>query len=167
MLDSMISIDTYGLKPVRLQLNKIELAGKNLEPFFQKTGSRIVDRSVAANFKAQGRPPWKALKPATIRQKQRLGYGGKGILVRTGKLMASASKKGDPDHVVDIKPLEMHVYSKLKVGDYFLAEIHQKGMGRNSERPIWLLREMEIRKMVSGIRRHVISGGGYELGFRS
>jgi|SRR3990172_4316622 len=168
MPDSMIQIETYDEKTVSLMLGGISLRARDLTPFFEKTASRIVSSSVRGNFLAGGRPPWKELSLATQKQRKRLGFGAAApILRRTGKLMASASKKGDPDRVVEIKKDEMHIYSKLKVGKYFLAEIHQRGMGNNPARPMWLLQDVEVRKMITGIRRHIIEGGGYELGFRS
>lgn len=44
-------------------------------------------RSIARNFEAQGRPrKWRRLKPATIRDRRRQGYGPGPILKRSGKL---------------------------------------------------------------------------------
>ena len=190
-----IEITTYGEKTLSNMLEGVSGRCRDLRPFFEKTGSRIVLRSTAANIKAGGRPPWRKLARSTMVQRAVLGYGAAApMLVRTGRLLRSVSKKGDPNNVIRIDKLEMQIYSKLQVGrGHYLAEIHQKGSshtrpaisgplmhfftGTGEEvftrkvkaatinipaRKIYALQEAENRRIVFGMRRHILASATEE-----
>lgn len=59
----------------------------------------IMHDAVMENFERGGRPKWLGLKPATIAQKQKLGYGDK-ILIRRGRLYSSITQQSDSHSAV-------------------------------------------------------------------
>jgi phage gpG-like protein len=52
----------------------------------KRSVQQVMAPSFQKNFDVGGRPPWEPLSDVTLEQKQRYGYGGEGILVRTGLL---------------------------------------------------------------------------------
>ena len=74
------------------------------------------------NFQAEGRPKWTPLKPATIQDRLRQGFGAGPILQRTGLLINSLTRKGAPHQLFRARPRSLVLASRLP---YF--EIHQKG----------------------------------------
>lgn len=70
-------------------VRKVEHFGqavRDWSPVFQAFGPYML-RSISRNFEAEGRPGrWAPLRPATIRERIREGYGAGPILVRTGRL---------------------------------------------------------------------------------
>jgi len=68
---------------------------KGLKKPLKKAGNILLER-FDDNFNSEGkelRKPWKGLADSTLRQKARLGFASKGILVRTGKLRKGFEKK--------------------------------------------------------------------------
>ena len=54
---------------------------------------RVLQTAFREILDAEGIPKWVKLSPYTLREKQRLGYGGKRILQRTGRLRRSYSAR--------------------------------------------------------------------------
>ena len=69
---------------------------------------RRLDRAIRAeaafNFKRQGSGAgaWAALSPATVRERLRLAYGPRPILIRRGSLYRSFTHDNDPNHAMEL-----------------------------------------------------------------
>ena len=55
---------------------------------------------VDENFRQHGRPAWDALKPSTVKDRTRKGYGAVNILIRTGQLIASIQTSASENEAV-------------------------------------------------------------------
>lgn len=81
----------------------------------EETGDYLVSE-FKENFPAEGArlgSKWKALSAATLREKQRLGYGGQPILVRTGKMMNDFQKDVSTWAVRVFNPTSYFQYHQL------------------------------------------------------
>ncbi len=111
----MLSIDINGSKAVMAKLDGIIRAVGSPREALKDSGDFLV-REFVANFPEEGRRmgrPWKALSAATVREKQRLGYGGAGILVRTGKMMNAFASEVRPFMVRVFNPTKYYQYHQL------------------------------------------------------
>lgn len=61
---------------------------------------------------------WKPLAPATEREKRRLGFGDKGILERTGKLIRSMTVEGASGNINEVGRLSGRFGSDVNYGIY-------------------------------------------------
>lgn len=70
----------------RRRLEEVRDQALNMAPAYQQISEYML-RSVDRNFASEGRPNrWQPLKPATIKERIRRGFGAGPILQRTGKL---------------------------------------------------------------------------------
>lgn len=84
----MLLISFQGLDKL---VDKYQKMGYNLDHIPPSAFEKIKDdlqSEFERVFDAEG-PGWVKLSPFTVRAKQRAGYGGRGILVQTGKLKRS------------------------------------------------------------------------------
>ena len=78
-------------------------------------GTVMVDE-FQANFNTEGRrlnEQWAALAASTVREKARLGYGSKPILVRTGALQHGFQKNANKYYVRVHNPIKYFKYHQL------------------------------------------------------
>jgi len=68
----------------------------DLRPFMQEAAGILHD-AVEENFEQEGRPKWKALAPATIKQRGKKGYWPGRILQVSGQLAASIDQQYGSD----------------------------------------------------------------------
>jgi phage gpG-like protein len=95
----------------------------NMQPAMEAVG-RYLMGATARTFAAQGRPRrWAALKPATIRDRLRRGYGPAPILVRSRTLFRSLTQPGAPYSILRARPRSLQYGSRLR---YFRP--HQHGV---------------------------------------
>lgn len=107
-----IYFELEGEKQMIRQLRGVSTKMKNWRPEFVKTG-RLLLKTFRDNFATQGRTlgePWARLKPATIKQKMRLGYLAQGPLVRTGKMKEAFISRPGSDHVTITNPTPYFAY---------------------------------------------------------
>lgn len=98
----------------------------DLSPAWEKVGYRL-QHDFAVQFEAEGgflstAPKWAPLKPSTIADRLRKGFGPGPILRRTGMLMASATIRGAAANVFEVGPDHVTVGTALPY-----AIFHQKG----------------------------------------
>lgn len=110
---------------------------RTAKPVLRNVGDVIV-KEVVRNFPSEGARlegrKWRALTPATIKQRIREGYGAGPILTRTGALKGGFR--------FDVTEELVRVWNPV---EYF--EYHQKGMGHNPVRrmiafPEWLKQDV-------------------------
>lgn len=134
-----IKVDDREVK--RLLLN-IDKAVKNMKPAMNDIGTRLI-KEYEGSFDKQASVEgerWKALSPATIAQRIRMGFGSSPILVRTGAL-----KKG---FFKTVKALSVYVSNKVK---YYQA--HQLGEGRNPQRKMLGMRKNLLEDVIEIINK--------------
>ncbi len=102
-------------------LNDVMARSTNMTSAMERVGNYLLGVNLR-NFQAEGRPAWVPLKPATIKDRLRQGFGAGPILQRTKLLLTSLTKKGAPYQVFRARPRSLVLSSTLP---YF--EIHQKG----------------------------------------
>ena len=102
-------------------LNGVIARSTDMRPAMQKIGEYLLGVNLR-NFEAEGRPPWEPLKPATIADRLRKGFGAGPILQRTKTLFFSLTKRNAPYQIFRARPRSLVLTSTLP---YF--EIHQKG----------------------------------------
>ena len=99
-------------------INELKQKLRNPKPYLKKVGEELVDY-YKENMESEGqkllKKQWTSLSPWTIAEKQRLGFGSKKILERTGKL-----RKG----IKIVRLLNKKVIISNKV-EYFAQ--HQQG----------------------------------------
>lgn len=82
------TISMNGQDRVLDKFDKLKNDLENFEPILDEVGEYIISKT-DETFASQGgaiQESWAPLTPQTLYQKQRLGFGGKGILERTGAL---------------------------------------------------------------------------------
>jgi len=96
---------------------------------------------IATNFLAQRAgdgPKWTELRPYTIRERLRLGYGASPMLYRTGKLFRSYTEEFDPDHSQRFRSTRTGWEMEFGSDDY-RAGWHEGGTRRMPARPVLFL----------------------------
>lgn len=97
-----------------------------------------------------GKSPWEPLSPKYKLWKESR-YPGQPILVLTGKLRASLTQSGDPNHVYEATDSQVSIGTRLRTrnGRWNLGLIHQKGTRKMSSRPPAVLTEQQKNEWVS------------------
>ena len=96
-----LSFNIEGDQQLLRHLDQIDAKAKNWKPEFVKTGQMLI-KTFSDNFNTEGAllgEKWQPLKPATIAQKQKLGYTDK-ILVRTGAMKSGFNSRSYEDAVI-------------------------------------------------------------------
>ncbi len=100
------------------------MSPERLQELLEKTadfGAILQDVGSAAEtglrewFDTQGGGTWAALRPSTLLDRQRKGYGGEPDLVRTGELRAALTERGAPGHkfLVGAQSIQVGVYGSV------------------------------------------------------
>lgn len=143
------SMQDPQLIEVRRPLEHYETALRDFSPVYERF-SVYHDRSIMRNFAAEGRPDhWAPLKPATIVDRQRQGFGAGPILVRTGKLKRGFRFKWGP-----------RSYQVSNSRFYFLY--HQDGApdANLPARPMLVLLPQDQAQFTKLAREHLAPGTG-------
>ena len=85
-----ISVNIQGQEKVEQGFAEIERGISSLRPLWEKLGEEFRSDEVAL-FDKQ---PWTPLAPATLKQKEARGFGGKGILRAEDNLFRSLTERG-------------------------------------------------------------------------
>src|SRR3990167_9259365 len=112
------TINIDGDKRIVEKFNNIELLLKDVKKPLNEIGGLLVTE-FKENFTTEGsrlNEPWKQLAQSTLLQKARLGFGGMGILERTGKLKNSF-----------VKTVQSFQVRVRNTASYF--KYHQRGTG--------------------------------------
>lgn len=121
-----IYITVSGLGGFEQRIRNIATFGANIqslrEPFTQ-IGEDYLD-DFAMNFATKGElfGGWAPLKPSTIAERERLGFGSGPPLWRTGRLRNSLAVKGDPDNIFIVTDNSLTVGTRVPY-----AAPHQTG----------------------------------------
>lgn len=133
-----INVTITGAGPLKTSLKKIKGKIKNPKSTLKKIGKKL-SAYYQKNMKSEGKKllktKWKKLSPLTLASKARLGFGGKKILERTGKL-----RKGIK--TTKLLKSEVTIGNKVKYYPY-----HQKG-GRKLPQRQMLGINNEVKKIV-------------------
>lgn len=87
----MVEISITGITETNGLLIELNKRLENINKPLKQSG-RLFLKAIQTNYNTQGKTfgkPWKPLKPATVRAKQKLGYLGAGPLNRTGTMKRS------------------------------------------------------------------------------
>lgn len=93
----------------------------NMKPAMLKVGRYLLGVNLR-NFNAEGRPNWVLLKSATIKDRERQGFGAGPILQRTRTLFRSLTEEGAPLQIFRVFPRSFQLTSNV-----FYFPFHQKG----------------------------------------
>ena len=89
----MLQIDVKNMLHIRKRFEGVHDSLKAISPSLSAAVQRVLQTAFREILDAEGIPKWVKLSPYTLREKQRLGYGGKRILQRTGRLRRSYSAR--------------------------------------------------------------------------
>lgn len=110
-----MTIDINGAKAVMGKLEKTVKAIKSPKEALTETGEFLI-REFDSNFPTEGKrlgSPWQQLAASTLREKQRLGYGSKGILERTGRMRQNFQKEVRELYVRVFNPTTYFKYHQI------------------------------------------------------
>ncbi len=126
--------------------------GTDMTPAMEKIGLYLMGATLR-NFEAGGRPQWVPLKPATIADRREQGYGAGPILVRSGKLKRSLTKRGAPGQIFQPKPRSLRYGSSL---EYF--QDHQKGTALIPARMMLVMQKQDRSQVSRIVNRFILTG---------
>lgn len=106
-----ISFEVQGQREVLGRLATFGAKIENMSAAWEQVGTELL-KDFQQNFDDEGGAfgkgawaQWAPLRPATVRDRQRLGFpGAHPILVRTGDLMESVTVRGAPGNVFEVGP---------------------------------------------------------------
>lgn len=133
------------------RVDRLGVLSNNLRRPFDIIGRYMVKTSIRKSFRRQkGLTRWQRLSPVTLAEKRRLGYGNKGILVRTGRLRRGYQ------HRATSRSLAIKNRVKVK-GGKSLAAIHQHGTrdGKLPKRDIVVLRREDEAFIEKTLKEHL------------
>lgn len=111
----VLTVTIDGEERILRKFENIDSFVDNLEKPLEESGDLLIEK-FDDNFKTEGRTlqdPWKELAQSTLIQKRRLGYGGKGILERTGNLRRGFEKDVQKFKVTVLNPIDYFKYHQL------------------------------------------------------
>jgi len=123
--------------------------GADFGPIFDRMADEVAARN-RINFKSNGAlvGGWKPLKPKSIRDKARSGFGNRAPMIRSGKLYRSVAKR--PFDIEDIGRLKMKVGTGVKYAKY-----HYYGTRYMPERKYLTMNREFVMKYEPMIKRHI------------
>ena len=89
----MLQVDVKNLLHIRKRFEGVHDSLKTISPSLSAAVQQVLQTAFREILDAEGIPKWVKLSPYTLREKQRLGYGGKRILQRTNRLRRSYSAR--------------------------------------------------------------------------
>lgn len=161
-----ISLTFEGQAPLQQRFATWGARVADLSPAWEQVGTALL-RDFESQFVQEGGwlgaqvgPDWDALRPATVRDRIRRGYGGEHpILHRTGALEASATQRNASGNIFEVKP------DGVTVGtDYPIAKYHQYGTRKMVARRMIGLR-WDMRAKVVKIIGDYIRSAAWAAGF--
>ena len=141
----MLQLDVKNLLQIRKRFEGVQDSLKTISPSLSAAVQQVLQNAFREILDAEGIPKWVKLSPYTLREKQRLGYGNKRILQRTGRLRRSYSARSSDS--------EWRTTSTSIVFENYLpyAVYHETGGQRLPARQI-IKGILERKAVVRGIR---------------
>ena len=144
-MQTNVKITITGDKKAIASINNIQnQLEKPKEPL--QNSSKLMMAAIMENFKNQGKTfgmPWTPLKPLTVKIKQRLGYGDKPPLVRTGRMKGSFRSKTERNKLIIDNPTP-----------YFPS--HQIGSKRIPQRVMLRIDKTRLHLIIDAFRDWVV-----------
>lgn len=146
----MLQVDFQNLLHIRKRFEGVHDSLKTISPSLSAAVQRVLQTAFREILDAEGTPKWVKLSPYTLREKQRLGYGGKRILERTGRLRRSYSARSSDS--------QWRTTSASIIFENYLyyAGFHETGSGRLPARHV-IKGILERKAVVRGIRQAILS----------
>lgn len=143
-----LAIDTTGrgLEDYRTTLLIRRDRMENLQPALDAFGFFLLS-TIEQRFQSQGQPRWAPLKPRTVAEKRRLGFGDKGILERTGQLRRGFRKRATRDTLV--------LTNNRTANGVNLFAVHQSGTRRIPARPMMVFDRRARERLAVTLRGHI------------
>ena len=85
----MLEVKFENVLHIRKRFDEVRDQLTEITPSLEAAVQRVLQNAFREVLDAEGIPRWVKLSPYTLREKQRLGYGNKRILERTGRLRRS------------------------------------------------------------------------------
>ncbi len=140
----MFKITQQGFDKITVDLGKISERSSDLSPAL-KQGRLVMLASVNKNFAQSGRPAWAPLRPATLKQKKRLGYSS-APLIRNGQLKRSIAGKV--------------TRNSLRIGTAVpYAKFHQLGTSKMKARPFLVFQNGDVEAINQLVLNFIFKGG--------
>lgn len=152
-----IVFEVAGDRQINREILHIGEHAGDAAPAFSAIADYMMNET-AEQFATQGQHAsdgWAPLKFSTLREKQKAGFGSRGILERTLALEDSLTRRKDPNQVLEIRPDSLIWGSKLPY-----ALVHQRPKPGNPlprRRPIEFT-ETARKNIVRILQRYVITG---------
>jgi phage gpG-like protein len=149
-MPTRIRLEFYG--EAQLDRTLARFSAGDLRPVWEELAGRFASVE-GRQFRSEGRygsGGWAPLS-ADYAEWKHAHYPGKPILERTGRLVASLTRRPFPVEV--ITPASMTIGSDVDYGEF-----HQRGGGRLPQRRPVELPESERRAWVNRIQRYIVQG---------
>ncbi|MBV9210630.1 MAG: phage virion morphogenesis protein [Acidobacteria bacterium] len=155
-IDGQVLVDrtlSRFAEDMKAPITELELG----EPVAQDLREIVDDR-----FQNDGFGKWPELAPSTLEEKRREwgSFAELSVLVESGDLKRSLTRKGAKGAVLDIQPDELTVGTTIRY-----ARFHQTGTRRMPARTIYDLREQDKRKLMRTIHRQAVRYSKRKLGY--
>ena len=146
----MLQVDFQNILHIRKRFEGVQDSLKSISPSLSAAVQQVLQNQFREILDAEGIPKWVKLSPYTLREKQRLGYGGKRILQRTGRLRRSYSARSSDS--------QWRTTSASIIFENYLpyAVHHESEGGRPPARHI-IKGILERKAVVRGIREAIAS----------
>lgn len=109
----------------------------------------VYSRDVFATEGAVIGKKWQRLSPVTVAQKARLGYGGKGILVRTGKMQRSFTSIVASDRAVIYNTAPQFKYHQSNLPRRRLPRRVMMALAENQKQAVVKIFQRYLREQVA------------------
>lgn len=122
-------------------------ASEDLRPLFDEYGEYLLER-IDKQFRFEGLPRrWAELKPETLADKRRKGYGSEGILQRTGRLRRGFR--------LETSRRTLRIINRRSVRGVNLFRVHQHGTDTIPARRMLVYTRVERARLTKLVREKV------------
>lgn len=152
-----IVFEVAGDRQISREILRVGEHAADAAPAFSAIADYMMGET-AEQFATEGRHAsggWAPLKFSTLREKEKAGFGSRGILERTLALEDSLTRRNDPNQVLEIQPDSLVFGSRLPY-----ALVHQRPKPGNPlprRRPLEFT-ETARRNVVKILQRWIVTG---------
>lgn len=153
----IISISAFGETEMSRELLRWSFAAYDMRPAFDRIHDSFTRREIY-QFSTQGglSGGWAPLAASTVAYKARAGLDPR-ILVATGKLKNSLTRKGNENHVYTVTPDSMFIGSSVEYGKFHQSRAERHKLPR---RPVVVLDDATRRNWVKILQTWLAAGSG-------